>query len=68
VISVIAALSFVLVAGFVATGLVGFFGWRRRMRAGTSFSVDRILRPANPARKPFANERRTSTAAEGARS
>jgi hypothetical protein len=66
--SLIAALSFILVAGFVATGLVGFFGWRRRMRAGTCFSVDRILSPANTARKPFDNERRTSTTAEGGRS
>ena len=30
--SVITALSFVLVVGFLATGLVGFFGWRKRMR------------------------------------
>ena len=30
--SVVTALSFVLIAGFVATGLVGFFGWRQRMR------------------------------------
>jgi hypothetical protein len=66
--SVIAALSFVLVAGFVATGLVGFFGWRRRMREGTGFSVDRILMPASPARRPFDSERRPSTAAEGVRS
>ena len=35
--SVIAALSFALVVGFVATGLVGFFGWRQRMREGTGF-------------------------------
>jgi hypothetical protein len=66
--SVIAALSFVLVAGFVATGLVGFFGWRRRMREGTGFSVDRILMPASPARRPFVSDRQSSTAAEGARS
>jgi hypothetical protein len=30
--SVVTALSFVLVVGFIATGLVGFFGWRQRMR------------------------------------
>jgi hypothetical protein len=66
--SVIAALSFVLVAGFVATGLFGFFGWRQRMRERTGFSVDRILMPASPVRRPFASERRSTTAAEGARS
>jgi hypothetical protein len=65
--SVIGALSFVLVAGFVATGLVGLFGWRQRMREGTGFSVDRVRMPANRARRPFASERRTSAAAEGAR-
>jgi hypothetical protein len=32
--SVITALSLVLVVGFLATGLVGFFGWRQRMRDG----------------------------------
>jgi len=32
--SVVAALSVVLLVGFVATGLVGFLGWRRRMREG----------------------------------
>jgi hypothetical protein len=66
--SVIAALSFVLVAGFVATGLVGFFGWRQRMREGTGFSIDRILIPASPARRPSDSERRSITAAEGSRS
>jgi hypothetical protein len=34
----VTALSFVLVVGFIATGLVGFFGWRQRMREG--FRVD----------------------------
>jgi hypothetical protein len=32
--SVVTALSSVLVVGFIATGLVGFFGWRQRMREG----------------------------------
>jgi hypothetical protein len=32
--SVETALSLVLFVGFVATGLVGFFGWRQRMREG----------------------------------
>ena len=64
--SVIAALSFILVAGFVATGLLGFFRWRQRMREGTGFIVDQILIPAGRARRPFASERRSS-AAEGAR-
>jgi hypothetical protein len=34
--SVVTALSFVLVVGFAATGLVGFFGWRKRMREGSA--------------------------------
>lgn len=33
--SVVTALSLVLFVGFVATGLVGFLGWRQRMREGT---------------------------------
>ena len=32
--SVVTALSVVLFVGFVATGLVGFFGWRQRIREG----------------------------------
>lgn len=32
--SAVTALSLVLFFGFVATGLVGFFGWRQRMREG----------------------------------
>ncbi len=32
--SLVTALSLVLFAGFVATGLVGFFGWRQRMNEG----------------------------------
>lgn len=32
--SVETALSLVLFIGFVTTGLVGFFGWRQRMREG----------------------------------
>ena len=32
--SVVTALSLVLFVGFVATGLVGFFVWRQRMREG----------------------------------
>ena len=34
--SVVTALSFVLIAGFAATGLVGFFGWRQRMRESST--------------------------------
>ena len=30
--SVVTALSLLLFVGFVATGLVGFLGWRQRMR------------------------------------
>lgn len=37
--SVVMALSLVLFVGFVATGLVGFLGWRQRMREGAGFSV-----------------------------
>ena len=32
--SVVTVLSLVLSVGFVATGLVGFLGWRQRMREG----------------------------------
>ncbi len=32
--SVVTALSLVLVVGFLATGLAGFLGWRQRMREG----------------------------------
>ena len=32
--SVVSALGLVLLVGFVATGLVGFLGWRQRMREG----------------------------------
>jgi hypothetical protein len=32
--SVVTALTLVLFVGFVATGLVGFLGWRQRMRDG----------------------------------
>ena len=32
--SVVTALSLVLLVGFVATGLVGFLAWRERMREG----------------------------------
>jgi hypothetical protein len=32
--SVVTALSVVLLVSFVATGLAGFFGWRQRMREG----------------------------------
>jgi hypothetical protein len=34
--SVVTALILVLFVGFVATGLVGFLGWRQRMREGCS--------------------------------
>lgn len=32
--SLITALTVALCAGFVVTGLVGFLGWRQRMREG----------------------------------
>jgi hypothetical protein len=32
--SIVTALSIVLVVGFFAAGLVGFLGWRKRMREG----------------------------------
>ena len=38
--SVVMALSLVLFVGFVATGLVGFFGWRERMRSGAVLSAN----------------------------
>ena len=37
--SVVTALSLVLFVGFVATGLVGFLGWRERMREGAGLSA-----------------------------
>ena len=37
--------SFVLVAGFVATGMVGFLGWRQRMREGRGFSASESRGP-----------------------
>jgi len=38
VMSVVTALSLVLLVGFVATSLVGFLGWRDRMRESAVFS------------------------------
>ena len=38
VMSVVTALSLVLLVGFVATSLVGFLGWRDRMRESSRFS------------------------------
>lgn len=35
--SVVTALSLVLVVGFLATGLVGFLGWRQRTREANGF-------------------------------
>ena len=32
--SVVTALTLVLFVGFVVTGLIGFLGWRQRMREG----------------------------------
>ena len=37
--SLVTALSLMLVVGFVATGLVGFLGWRKRMREAANVSV-----------------------------
>jgi hypothetical protein len=64
--SVVTALSFVLIAGFVAIGLVGFLGWRQRMRGGTGASVHRILTPSSPARRSLTSERRSRAVSEGA--
>jgi hypothetical protein len=41
--SVVTALSLALVVGLFVTGLVGFVGWRQRMREGKSFTADRVL-------------------------
>ena len=35
--SILTALGLVLFVGFVATGLVGFLGWRQRMSEGVLF-------------------------------
>lgn len=40
--SVVTALSLALVIGFVATGLVGFLGWRQRMRDDAGLSANRL--------------------------
>jgi hypothetical protein len=37
--SALTALSLVLFIGLVATGLVGFFGWRQRMREAAVFTL-----------------------------
>jgi hypothetical protein len=37
--SVVTALSYVLVVGFIGTGLVGFVGWLSRMREGARVSA-----------------------------
>ena len=37
--SLVTALGLLLFVGFVATGLVGFLGWRQRMREGAGLSV-----------------------------
>jgi hypothetical protein len=39
-VSVVTALSLLLLVGFVATGLVGYLGWRERMREGAAFNVN----------------------------
>lgn len=36
--SIVTALSFVLLVGFAATAIVGFLGWRTRMRESAAFS------------------------------
>jgi hypothetical protein len=36
--SVVTTLSVVLLVGLIATGLVGFLGWRQRMREGAAVS------------------------------
>ena len=38
--SLVTALSLMLFVGFVATGLVGFLGWRQRMREGAGVSAN----------------------------
>lgn len=64
--SVVAALSFVLVVGFVVTALVGFLGWCQRMREGASVSAHGILTPSRPARRALASEKRSRTVSGGA--
>jgi hypothetical protein len=39
--SLVMALSLVLVVGFLATGVVGFFAWRQRMRESAGVNVRR---------------------------
>ena len=56
--SLVTALSLMLFAGFVATGLVGFLGWRQRMRegAGVSANQPQTGRTFNPVSRRLADE------------
>jgi hypothetical protein len=40
--SVVMALSLGLIVGFVVTGLIGFVGWRQRMRQGGGTKPGRV--------------------------
>ena len=44
--SVVTALSLVLVVGFLATGMVAFLGLRQRMREGQGVTAHRVLTPS----------------------
>jgi hypothetical protein len=55
--SVVTALSLVLFVGFVGTGLVGFFGWRQRMREGAVFSPINGRRSADQNANAQANDK-----------
>ena len=59
--SVVTALSLVLFVGFVATGLVGLFGWRPRMRDGTAFSLIKRRRSRNQHANIVSKDKRTAS-------
>ena len=49
--SVLTALSLVLLVGIFATGLVGFLGWRQRLREDAAFS--RMKRRRSTSTRPY---------------
>ena len=44
--SVVTALSLVLVVGFLATGMLAFLGWRQRCARGQGVTAHRVLTPS----------------------
>jgi hypothetical protein len=65
VMSVVMVLSVMLVIGFVVTAIIGFLGWRQRMREGTGVGVRRCATPATAVRPRLDEAQRNDP--EGAR-